>query len=220
MLLGEGVEQPRGVFVLRIAGEHRLQFRTGCHLVAGGHVRLGEREPRCHALGAPQRDLQLVYGVQRAAATEEQAAKQQVCLALIRVEVHGAAQFGDVDMRADQAQRFGLDRKAIRQWLIAALVKRVFGGVPDTVLRPMRDILRAHTDGFPLDNIIEKFKGTPKPSRVIALKSVVLTSRFIVSPNSYCFELSAASIPVSRCCVSCLPIEDLPTEPSSFCKVL
>jgi hypothetical protein len=62
----------------------------------------------------------------------------------------------------DQAQRFGLDRKAIRQWLIAALVKRVFGGVPDTVLRPMRDILRAHTDGFPLDNIIEKFKGTPK----------------------------------------------------------
>ncbi len=62
----------------------------------------------------------------------------------------------------DQAQRFESDRKAVRQWLIFSLVKRVFGGVPDTVLRPVREILRINTNSFPLDEIKTKFKGTNK----------------------------------------------------------
>jgi len=54
------------------------------------------------------------------------------------------------------------DRKAIRRWLILSLVKRVFGGSPDTVLRPIRDILRGNPDAFPLDAIIDKLKGSNK----------------------------------------------------------
>jgi len=54
------------------------------------------------------------------------------------------------------------DRKAIRRWLILSLVKRVFGGSPDTVLRPIRDILRGNSDAFPLDAIIDKLKGSNK----------------------------------------------------------
>lgn len=62
----------------------------------------------------------------------------------------------------DQAQRFESDRKAVRQWLIFSLVKRVFGGVPDTVLRPVREILRTNTNSFPFEEIKDKFKGTTK----------------------------------------------------------
>jgi len=54
------------------------------------------------------------------------------------------------------------DRKAIRRWLILSLVKRVFGGSPDTVLRPIRDILRGNSDAFPLEAIINKLKGSNK----------------------------------------------------------
>ena len=62
----------------------------------------------------------------------------------------------------DQAQRFESDRKAVRQWLTFSLVKRVFGGVPDTVLRPVREILRTNNNSFPLEEIKDKFKGTTK----------------------------------------------------------
>ena len=62
----------------------------------------------------------------------------------------------------DQAQRFESDREAVRQWLIFSLVKRVFGGVPDAVLRPVREIMRTNTNSFPLEEIKDKFKGTNK----------------------------------------------------------
>jgi hypothetical protein len=60
------------------------------------------------------------------------------------------------------AAKFTEDRKRIHRWLILSLVKRVFGGTPDTVLRPIREVLREHNDAFPLDEIIDKFKGTNK----------------------------------------------------------
>lgn len=62
----------------------------------------------------------------------------------------------------NQAQRFASDRKTVQQWLIYSLVKRVFGGVPDTVLRPVREILRTNPGTFPLEEIKDKFKGTTK----------------------------------------------------------
>lgn len=62
----------------------------------------------------------------------------------------------------DTSSSYAEDRDAIRHWLILALVKRVFGGSPDTVLRPMRETLRASTNGFPLEGIIDSFKGTSK----------------------------------------------------------
>lgn len=62
----------------------------------------------------------------------------------------------------DQAQRFESDRRIVHQWLILSLVKRVFGGVPDTVLRPVREMLRKNSNSFPLEEIKEEFKGTTK----------------------------------------------------------
>jgi hypothetical protein len=41
-------------------------------------------------------------------------------------------------------------------------LKRVFGGQPDNVLRPARDVLSEEPDTFPLEAIREKFKGTTK----------------------------------------------------------
>jgi uncharacterized protein with ParB-like and HNH nuclease domain len=62
----------------------------------------------------------------------------------------------------DTSARYEEDRKAIRRWLILSLVRRVFGGSPDTVLRSVREILRGARDGFPHQAIVDKFKGTPK----------------------------------------------------------
>ncbi len=65
-------------------------------------------------------------------------------------------------MSFDIGRRYASERDVIRQWVILSLVKRVFGGQPDTVLRPIRDIINKSNDVFPLQEIIDKFKGTPK----------------------------------------------------------
>jgi hypothetical protein len=54
------------------------------------------------------------------------------------------------------------DRDLIHQWLIWSLVKRSFGGKPDNVLSPIRDVLSKNASPFPLDAITRKFKGTTK----------------------------------------------------------
>lgn len=56
------------------------------------------------------------------------------------------------------------DKMLIKKWLISSLLKRAFSGQPDNVLRPIRDIIKENgsTSLFPLDIIIEKFKGTNK----------------------------------------------------------
>jgi hypothetical protein len=50
----------------------------------------------------------------------------------------------------------------IRKWLTASLLKRTFGGQPDNVLRPTREIISKNHEFFPLDEIIERFKGETK----------------------------------------------------------
>ena len=55
------------------------------------------------------------------------------------------------------------DKKKIRKWLVLSLIKRAFSGQPDNVLRPIRELIKQNiSEGFPLDKIIEKFKGTNK----------------------------------------------------------
>ena len=55
------------------------------------------------------------------------------------------------------------DRTLILKWLVMSLLKRVFSGVPDNVLRPLRNTLAEHyKTGFPLTKIIEAFKGTTR----------------------------------------------------------
>lgn len=54
------------------------------------------------------------------------------------------------------------DREKIRKWLTLSLIKRAFSGQPDNVLRPIRTIIRENQNTFPLDQIVDKFKGTSK----------------------------------------------------------
>jgi len=54
------------------------------------------------------------------------------------------------------------DRKNIHKWVILSLLKRAFGGVPDGVLRPIRRVISTNGSYFPLDRIIEEFRGKPK----------------------------------------------------------
>ncbi|MBE0461500.1 MAG: DUF262 domain-containing protein [Candidatus Aminicenantes bacterium] len=54
------------------------------------------------------------------------------------------------------------DRKNIRKWVILSLLKRAFGGNPDSVLRPIRSIISKNCSIFPLNKIIEEFRGKPK----------------------------------------------------------
>ena len=61
-----------------------------------------------------------------------------------------------------QSSHFQLDREKIQKWLTHSLLKRVFSGQPDNVLRPIRQVLEKNGDSFPLNEIAEEFKGKPK----------------------------------------------------------
>lgn len=55
------------------------------------------------------------------------------------------------------------NRNKIKKWLIRSLLKKAFSGQPDNVIRPIRDIIRSNGfNDFPVDKIIERFKGTNK----------------------------------------------------------
>lgn len=60
------------------------------------------------------------------------------------------------------ASQHAANRKRIQRWLISSLVKRTFGGSPDTVLTPTREILGKNGEEFPLDQIRQRFSGTNK----------------------------------------------------------
>lgn len=46
--------------------------------------------------------------------------------------------------------------------MTSSLLKRVFGGQPDNVLRPVREVLKGQAEEFPLAAIRSKFKGTTR----------------------------------------------------------
>lgn len=61
-----------------------------------------------------------------------------------------------------QSSSYYSDRQRIHKWLILALLKRVFSGQPDNVLRPLRKIILTNHTEFPLNAIIDEFKGSTK----------------------------------------------------------
>lgn len=61
-----------------------------------------------------------------------------------------------------QSSSYNSDRQRIHKWLILALLKRVFSGQPDNVLRPLRKIILTNHTEFPLNAIIDEFKGSTK----------------------------------------------------------
>lgn len=58
--------------------------------------------------------------------------------------------------------KFIQDRADLKKWLILSLLKRVFGGQPDNVLRIIRKTIQDKPGTFPLNSIIDQFKGTNK----------------------------------------------------------
>ena len=53
------------------------------------------------------------------------------------------------------------DKKRISRWLSMSLLKGIFGGSSDSVLKTMRDILSTPSKKFPLEKIIEEFNKNP-----------------------------------------------------------
>lgn len=58
--------------------------------------------------------------------------------------------------------KFEKNRKIIFKWLVIVLLKRTFGGQPDNVLRPIREIINNTSGDFPFDEIASKLKGGSK----------------------------------------------------------
>jgi hypothetical protein len=55
------------------------------------------------------------------------------------------------------------DRKKVMKFLVISLLKRNFSGQPDNLLRPLREVLQSTQQKcFPLDEIIDKQRGTTK----------------------------------------------------------
>ncbi len=55
------------------------------------------------------------------------------------------------------------NRKKIKKWLTMSLMKRVFGGQADSILKLLREIIKNNGQkDFPLDEIIQKLRGTSK----------------------------------------------------------
>lgn len=52
------------------------------------------------------------------------------------------------------------DRKKIKKWFTFSLLKRVFSFMPDGVLKPVRNIIKDSTNGFPFELIVQHFRGT------------------------------------------------------------
>jgi hypothetical protein len=54
------------------------------------------------------------------------------------------------------------DRLLLRKWLQIALLKRIFSGTPDSVLRPVRKVIQENDNGFPYEAIYKGLLGTTK----------------------------------------------------------
>ena len=62
-----------------------------------------------------------------------------------------------------ESSKYKEDREVIFKWLVIALLKRTFGGQPDNVLRPIREVIRdSKTERFPFIEILDRLKGSTK----------------------------------------------------------
>lgn len=60
------------------------------------------------------------------------------------------------------AGQYDTDRKAIREWLMRVLLKRTFGGQPDSIYPGMRKTINENSGRFPLPEIIDHYRGSNK----------------------------------------------------------
>lgn len=57
------------------------------------------------------------------------------------------------------------DRKSVRRWLNVVLLKRVFTGQPDVILRIVREVLQKDSSSFPYDKIEKALRGSSRTMR-------------------------------------------------------
>jgi hypothetical protein len=57
---------------------------------------------------------------------------------------------------------FSSDRRLVLEWLVKTLIKRVFSGTPDSIFPPIRNVIKDNLGSFPLQQIIERFRGSNK----------------------------------------------------------
>ncbi len=61
-----------------------------------------------------------------------------------------------------ESSQYKEDRKRLFRYLVIVTLKRTFGGQPDNVLRPIREVIDSSGDGFPFDGIVKELKGSTK----------------------------------------------------------
>jgi len=60
------------------------------------------------------------------------------------------------------SDKYAADRAKMRKWLQIALLKRIFSGTPDNVLRPVRKVIQENNDSFPYQAIFDELRGTTR----------------------------------------------------------
>ena len=65
----------------------------------------------------------------------------------------------------DSGSKYTSDRVAVRQWLLKALLRGVFGSMGDTVLSNMRAIIKSSHEGFPSEALADKLQQMNRPIR-------------------------------------------------------
>lgn len=91
-----------------------------------------------------------------------------------------------------QSTNYKIERGHILKWVIMSLLKRAFGGTPDNVLRPIRQILSSNNEGFPIEDIIERLKVTTKS---IVFTDDDIDNLFIYKYGNYTFSILALLYP-------------------------
>jgi len=86
-----------------------------------------------------------------------------ICYYLYKKQINGQPLYLLINNLAREQKQ----RDAISKWLFMVLLKGIFGGQADTILTGMRDIIRNNLDLpiFPLEAIVDKYKGTNKDLR-------------------------------------------------------
>jgi uncharacterized protein with ParB-like and HNH nuclease domain len=64
------------------------------------------------------------------------------------------------------SSKFQKDRENMRKFTIVSLLKRIFGGQPDNVLKPLREIIKNNLDEFSFDIIKNNLKVTNKTLKI------------------------------------------------------
>lgn len=57
---------------------------------------------------------------------------------------------------------FANDRKKVKEWLLRVILKKTFGGTPDSLYPTLRRIVNENLGVFPLEKIIEQYRGQVK----------------------------------------------------------